>query len=58
MKYVFHPTALTEYGEAVKFYAERRVELAQAFINTINALTILLGFSCLCYLLLRWRWTV
>ncbi|MEH2466637.1 type II toxin-antitoxin system RelE/ParE family toxin [Nostoc sp.] len=36
MKYVFHPTALTEYGEAVKFYAERRVELAQAFINAVE----------------------
>lgn len=36
MKYVFHPAALTEYGEAVKFYAERRVELAQAFINAVE----------------------
>ncbi|MEH1791988.1 MULTISPECIES: type II toxin-antitoxin system RelE/ParE family toxin [unclassified Nostoc] len=36
MKYVFHPTALSEYGEAVNFYAERRVELAQAFINAIE----------------------
>ena len=36
MKYVFHPTALTEYGEAVEFYAERRVELAQAFINAVE----------------------
>jgi toxin ParE1/3/4 len=26
----------TEYGEAVKFYAERRVELAQAFINAVE----------------------
>ncbi len=36
MKYVFHPAALSEYGEAVKFYAERRVELAQAFINAVE----------------------
>jgi plasmid stabilization system protein ParE len=36
MKYVFHPAALTEYGEAVEFYAERRVELAQAFINAVE----------------------
>lgn len=36
MKYVFHPAALIEYGEAVKFYAERRVELAQAFINAVE----------------------
>ncbi|MBD2519203.1 hypothetical protein H6G93_30435 [Nostoc sp. FACHB-973] len=36
MKYVFHPAALTEYSEAVEFYAERRVELAQAFVNSIE----------------------
>jgi plasmid stabilization system protein ParE len=36
MKYVFHPAALTEYGEAVEFYAQRRVELAQAFINAVE----------------------
>jgi plasmid stabilization system protein ParE len=36
MKYVFHPAALTEYGEAVEFYAERRVALAQAFINAVE----------------------
>jgi len=36
MKYVFHPAALTEYGEAVEFYAERRVALAQAFINVVE----------------------
>ncbi|MEH1819773.1 MAG: hypothetical protein V7L31_11955 [Nostoc sp.] len=33
MKYVFHPAALSEYGEAVRFYAERKFELAQAFIK-------------------------
>ena len=27
---------MTEYGEAVEFYAERRVELAQAFINAVE----------------------
>jgi plasmid stabilization system protein ParE len=36
MKYAFHPAALTEYGETVEFYAERRVELAQAFINAVE----------------------
>lgn len=36
MKYVFHPEALAEYAEAVEFYAERRVELAQAFINAVE----------------------
>ncbi len=36
MKYVFHPAALTEYGEAVQFYAQNRVELAQAFINAVE----------------------
>ncbi|MBD1942344.1 type II toxin-antitoxin system RelE/ParE family toxin [Coleofasciculus sp. FACHB-712] len=36
MKYVFHPAALTEYGEAVQFYAQSRVELAQAFINAVE----------------------
>lgn len=36
MKYVFHPEALTEYAEAVQFYAQSRVELAQAFINAVE----------------------
>lgn len=36
MKYTFHPAALTEYAEAVKFYAERRVDTAQAFINAVE----------------------
>lgn len=36
MKYVFHPAALTEYAEAVQFYAERRVELAQALIDAVE----------------------
>lgn len=36
MKYVFHPAALTEYSAAVEFYAKRRVELAQAFINAVE----------------------
>jgi toxin ParE1/3/4 len=36
MKYVFHPEALTEYAEAVKYYAERRAEVAQAFIDAIE----------------------
>lgn len=36
MKYVFHPAALTEYAETVQFYAERRVELAQALIDAVE----------------------
>lgn len=36
MRYVFHPEALTEYAEAVKYYAERRREIAQAFINAVE----------------------
>lgn len=36
MRYVFHPEALTEYSAAVQYYAERRVELAQTFINAIE----------------------
>lgn len=36
MKYVFHPEALSEYAEAVQYYAAQRVEVAQAFINAIE----------------------
>lgn len=36
MKYVFHPAALTEYSEAVQYYAEQRADLAQAFIDVIE----------------------
>ncbi len=36
MKYVFHPEALNEYAEAVEYYTELRVELAQAFINAVE----------------------
>jgi toxin ParE1/3/4 len=36
MRYVFHPEALTEYAEAVQYYAEQRVEIAQVFINAIE----------------------
>jgi toxin ParE1/3/4 len=36
MRYVFHPEALTEYAEAVQYYLEQRVEVAQAFINAIE----------------------
>jgi len=36
MKYVFHPEALTEYGEAVQYYAKQRVEVAQAFIDAVE----------------------
>jgi plasmid stabilization system protein ParE len=36
MRYVFHPEALNEYAEAVQYYAEQRIEVAQAFINAIE----------------------
>jgi toxin ParE1/3/4 len=36
MRYVFHPEALTEYSEAVQYYTEQQVEVAQAFINAIE----------------------
>lgn len=36
MRYVFHPEALIEYSEAVQYYADRRLELAQAFINAVE----------------------
>jgi toxin ParE1/3/4 len=36
MKYVFHPEALTEYSEAVQYYAAQRVEAAQTFIDAIE----------------------
>ena len=36
MRYIFHPEALTEYAEAVQYYAQIRTELAQAFINSIE----------------------
>jgi plasmid stabilization system protein ParE len=36
MRYVFHPEALTEYAEAVQYYIEKRVEVAQAFIDAVE----------------------
>jgi len=36
MKYVFHPEALTEYTEAVQYYANLRSEVAEAFIDAIE----------------------
>jgi plasmid stabilization system protein ParE len=36
MKYNFHPAALTEYSEAVQFYAEKNIEIAQNFINSVE----------------------
>lgn len=37
MRYVFHPEALNEYAEAVHYYAQQGAEVAQAFINAIEA---------------------
>ncbi|NEP54665.1 MAG: type II toxin-antitoxin system RelE/ParE family toxin [Moorea sp. SIO3C2] len=36
MKYNFHPDALTEYSEAVQYYANQRVALAQSFIDAVE----------------------
>lgn len=36
MKYVFHPEALTEYSEAVRYYAQQGVEVAQSFIDAVE----------------------
>lgn len=36
MRIAFHPEALTEYAEAVQYYVEQQVEVAQAFINAIE----------------------
>ena len=36
MKYVFHPEALAEYADAVRYYTEQRTEVAQAFIDAIE----------------------
>ena len=36
MKYVFHPEALTEYAEAVKYYTEQSVDVAQEFIDAVE----------------------
>ena len=36
MKYAFHPEALTEYSKAVQYYAQKRTELGQAFIDAVE----------------------
>lgn len=36
MKYVFHPEALSEYAEAVKYYSRQRSEIAQSFIDAVE----------------------
>jgi toxin ParE1/3/4 len=36
MKFVFHPEALIEYSEAVRFYGEQRPGLAQSFIDSVE----------------------
>ena len=45
MRYVFHPEALNEYAEAVQYYTEQRVEVAQAFINAIEDTVYRIGES-------------
>lgn len=36
MKYVFHPEALTEYADTVKYYQKQIIDLAQAFVDSIE----------------------
>lgn len=36
MRYIFHPEALTEYAEAVRYYADRRIDLGQGFVDAIE----------------------
>ena len=36
MKYIFHPAALIEYSEAVQYYTQNRIALAQAFIDAVE----------------------
>ncbi|NET62229.1 MAG: WG repeat-containing protein [Symploca sp. SIO2E6] len=50
MKYAFHPEALTEYSQAVEFYAEHNKELAQEFINSVeSAIFKVLVISLICF---------
>jgi hypothetical protein len=51
MRYAFHPEALNEYAEAVQYYTEQRIEVAQAFINAIEDTVYRMGL-----LELRWHW--
>ncbi len=37
MKYAFHSLALEEYSEAVEYYSQKRVELAQNFIDAVES---------------------
>ncbi|ELS01037.1 plasmid stabilization system protein [Xenococcus sp. PCC 7305] len=37
MKYVFHPEALTEYSEAVQYYAQQNINLGQKFIDEVES---------------------
>jgi toxin ParE1/3/4 len=48
MRYVFHPEALNEYAEAVQYYTEQRIEVAQAFINAIEDTVYRIRDSSLC----------
>ena len=36
MRYSFHPEALNEYSEAVRYYAGQKIEIAQAFIDSVE----------------------
>lgn len=37
MKYVFHPEAIDDYSEAATYYAEISLELANAFIESVES---------------------
>lgn len=45
MRYVFHPEALNEYADAVQYYSEQRIEVAQAFINAIEDTVYLISWA-------------
>ncbi len=36
MRLIFHPAALQEYADAVNYYAQIRIDLAQTFINHVE----------------------
>ena len=36
MRYEFHPAALEEYREAVRWYAERDVQVARKFVTSVE----------------------
>jgi toxin ParE1/3/4 len=37
MKYVFYAAALTEYAEAIQYYAAQQPETEQAFVSPVDS---------------------